>query len=300
VPDDVDKSAIEYAAMLTTLELLRERTADEVETRLRGDLLDELLGNQFVEELIAKQAGALGLDLDRPSRVILVEATAHLEAARAAAKDAEKAVDPERLLPTIREALNRASPGGLVALRGQAVVAIAPEHAEDDAVPFEDRLRPALRARFPRLACAIAVGTLCTTAYEYEKSFVAARRGLDLLKLQRRYGETITFRDAGVTTLLLRSTEPEVALEFVSRYVEPLDRYDAKHKSELRATAETYFDAGGNLEEAARRLHVHVSTLRYRLGRITELTGVNLRDPRATLDLQVALRAGQPLAVRRG
>ena len=29
-PDDVDKSAIEYAAMLTTLELLRERTADEV------------------------------------------------------------------------------------------------------------------------------------------------------------------------------------------------------------------------------------------------------------------------------
>jgi DNA-binding PucR family transcriptional regulator len=38
--------------------------------------------------------------------------------------------------------------------------------------------------------------------------------------------------------------------------------------------------------------------LRYRLGRITELTGVNLRDPRATLDLQVALRAVQPLAVR--
>jgi DNA-binding PucR family transcriptional regulator len=185
-----------------------------------------------------------------------------------------------------------------VALRGQAVVAIAPENAQEDAVPFEDRLRPALRARFPRLTCAIAVGTLCTTACEYEKSFLAARRGLDLLKLQRRYGETITFRDAGVTTLLLRSTEPEVVLEFVSRYVEPLDRYDARHKSELRATAETYFDTGGNLEEAARRLHVHVSTLRYRLGRITELTGVNLRDPRATLDLQVALRAVQPLAVR--
>jgi ligand-binding sensor protein/sugar diacid utilization regulator/GAF domain-containing protein len=297
-PDDVDKSAIEYAAMLTTLELLRERTADEVETRLRGDLLDELFGNQFVEELIAKQAGALGLDLNRPSRVILVEATAPAEADPASATDAGDGVDPERLLPTVREAVNSASPGGLVALRGQAVVAIAPENAQEDAVPFEDRLRPALRAWFPRLTCAIAVGTLCTTACEYEKSFLAARRGLDLLKLQRRYGETITFRDAGVTTLLLRSTEPEVVLEFVSRYVEPLDRYDARHKSELRATAETYFDTGGNLEEAARRLHVHVSTLRYRLGRITELTGVNLRDPRATLDLQVALRAVQPLAVR--
>ncbi len=304
-PEDVDKAAIEYGALLTALELLREQTADEVETRLRGDLLDELFGGQFVEELMSKQARGLGLELSLPMRVALTEARVRMEegarADRAEDGADQESVSPERLLQAVREVVHRGARGGLVALRGQAVVAIVPEEGEaDGGVLFEDRLRAVLRGRFPSLDCTIAVGTRCSEAGDYRGSFLAARRGLDLLKLQGRYDETFTFRDASVATLLLRATEPEDILEFVSRYVTPLDRYDANHTSDLRATAEAYFDAGGNLEETARRLHVHVSTLRYRLGRIAQVTGVDLRDPQATLDLQVALRAIQPLAVRRG
>ena len=51
-----------------------------------------------------------------------------------------------------------------------------------------------------------------------------------------------------------------------------------------------YFEAGGQLEEAARRLHIHVSTLRYRLTR-RELLDVDLKDSSAALDMQVALKA---------
>ena len=43
-PGDVERAAVEYGALLVTLELLRERTAIEVETRLRGGLLEELFG----------------------------------------------------------------------------------------------------------------------------------------------------------------------------------------------------------------------------------------------------------------
>ena len=57
---------IEYGALLVALELLRERTALEVEHRLRGGFLDELFSGEFVEDLIVKQGVAFGFDLRAP------------------------------------------------------------------------------------------------------------------------------------------------------------------------------------------------------------------------------------------
>ena len=100
--------------------------------------------------------------------------------------------------------------------------------------------------------------------------------------------------------MLLQSSRPEVVLEFISRYVDPLDRYDSIHTSELRHTLEVYYESGRTLQEAARRLHIHVSTLRYRLGKAATLLEIDLKDGSAALDLQVALRAARVLALHRG
>lgn len=291
-PDDVARAGVEYGALLTALELLRERTAAEVEARMRGGLLDELFREEFVQELIEKRAIALGLDLQRPSRVFLAEAVARDRAG------VQAPVDPDRLVKTVARTAAEADHQNLVALRGTAVVAIVPER--EDALNFEEQLHPALAQRFPELACSVAVGTQCTTAFDYRRSFLAARRGLDLQRLQGRHGEIFSFRDTTLVTMLLQASEPRVIVDFIARYVEPLERYDAGHSSELRRTAETLFQTNCNLEETARRLHVHVSTLRYRLGRISEILGVDLKDRRALLDLQVALEAAQPIAVHPG
>jgi DNA-binding PucR family transcriptional regulator len=82
--------------------------------------------------------------------------------------------------------------------------------------------------------------------------------------------------------------------------VEPLERYDREHTSDLRRTLEVYYESGSTLEEAARRLHVHVSTLRYRLKRATALLDVDVKDPATSLDVQVALKAARVLLVHRG
>jgi DNA-binding PucR family transcriptional regulator len=100
--------------------------------------------------------------------------------------------------------------------------------------------------------------------------------------------------------MLLQSNRPEVVVKFIARYVDPLDRYDRTHTSELRRTLEVYFESGSTLQEAARRLHVHVSTLRYRLGKAADLLEVDLKDGSAALDVQVALKAARVLALHRG
>lgn len=59
----------------------------------------------------------------------------------------------------------------------------------------------------------------------------------------------------------------------------------------LLETARTHLDSTG-LESTARALIVHVNTVRYRLGRITELIGYDLTDPHEAFTVRVALTLG--------
>jgi sugar diacid utilization regulator len=284
------------------VELLRERTAIEVENRLRGGLLEDLFGGAAVEDLAVKRALAFGYDLSIPSRVFAVEAAPAPSSVAPAPGAAHTPIDPETFYAPVVECARRWSAANLVALRGGAVVVIVPE--APDGGPglrcFEDELRAALNDRHRELAPNIAVGTRCETFEHYRDSYLAARRGLDLLRLLRRTGDVFSFRVSNLESMLLQSTRPEVVVDFISRYVEPLDRYDSAHTSDLRRTVEVYYASGSTLEEAARRLHIHVSTLRYRLKKASELVGVDLRNGATALDVQVALKAAGVLKAHRG
>jgi hypothetical protein len=59
-------------------------------------------------------------------------------------------------------------------------------------------------------------------------------------------------------------------------------------RDDLLTTARTVLDVG-DVTAAAERLHLHRTTLYYRLDRIAELTGVDVRDGRTRTDLQLAL-----------
>ncbi len=71
--------------------------------------------------------------------------------------------------------------------------------------------------------------------------------------------------------------------------VDPLLKHDRKRRSDLVRTLTVYFAAGANASEAADRLFLHRNSLLYRLARIEELTGLDLKDPRARLALQLGL-----------
>ncbi len=290
-PGDVERAAVEYAALLAALELLRERTANEVETRLRGGLLEDLFSGDVLEDLLVTRALAFGYDLARPSRVFLVEA------APVAPGSAGGPMDPEAFFAPVAERARRWSSNNLVALRGGAIVVVVPEAPDRGSERhFEDDLGPML----PRASLNTAVGTRCETVADYRDSYLSAQRGLDLLRLLGGPGGVFSFRVSSLESMLLQSTRPEVVVKFISRYVEPLDRYDRAHTSDLRRTLEVYYEAGGTLEAAARRLHIHVSTLRYRLKKAAELLGVDVKDGAAALDVQVALKAAGVLRVHRG
>lgn len=60
--------------------------------------------------------------------------------------------------------------------------------------------------------------------------------------------------------------------------LEVLERYDEENQAELRMTLSTYLHHERNQLEAAKALHVHPNTMRYRLGRIREVAGLTLEN----------------------
>lgn len=73
------------------------------------------------------------------------------------------------------------------------------------------------------------------------------------------------------------------------RLIEPLEVHDREHGGDLVRTLRAYFASNANITEAAGRLFMHRNSVAYRLERIGELTGLNYRDHRARLALQLGL-----------
>ena len=71
--------------------------------------------------------------------------------------------------------------------------------------------------------------------------------------------------------------------------LKPVRAYDREHQGDLVETLAVYLQHGGNATRAAEALFLHRNSLRYRLARISALTGLDLDDPSHRMALQVGL-----------
>ncbi|GHG53045.1 hypothetical protein GCM10011331_18280 [Flavimobilis marinus] len=75
---------------------------------------------------------------------------------------------------------------------------------------------------------------------------------------------------------------------FADEAIGALRAHDEIHAGDMCETLEAFL-ALGNGAEAARRLYIHDNTMKHRMARMSELLGVDLREPRTRLTLALAL-----------
>jgi DNA-binding PucR family transcriptional regulator len=94
----------------------------------------------------------------------------------------------------------------------------------------------------------------------------------------------------------LLARDLDAAARIRADVVEPLETYDARYRTSLLETLETWLACDASVSVTAARMYAHRHTIRYRLDRVRELTGL---DPAATTDrerLVLGLRARRVLA----
>ncbi len=78
-----------------------------------------------------------------------------------------------------------------------------------------------------------------------------------------------------------------------------LSGYDAEHGTNLVETLCAWLDAFGDVAAASAAMFVHPNTFRYRLRRLTEVSGIDLSDPEQRFAAMLQLRAVYPAEGRR-
>ena len=101
----------------------------------------------------------------------------------------------------------------------------------------------------------------------------------------------IAYADLGVDRILALETNAGEVGRLITQWLEELITYDRAHSADLVSTLAAYLDRGGKYDETAQALSIHRNTLRYRLGRIAEISGHDLADTDTRLNLHLATRA---------
>ncbi|MEV5411179.1 helix-turn-helix domain-containing protein [Thermopolyspora sp. NPDC052614] len=104
----------------------------------------------------------------------------------------------------------------------------------------------------------------------------------------QRYGPTAVWDDLGIDRLLAQLPVEQMTMKDLPDGIQHLLRVSSG--ADLAATLEAYLDNGADAQRTARTLHIHRSTLYYRLDRIREIVGADLSDGRVRRELHTALR----------
>jgi DNA-binding PucR family transcriptional regulator len=137
------------------------------------------------------------------------------------------------------------------------------------------------------------IGSFHADLLEVPLTLREARLALSLGRRLFGRGAVAVYPDLGIYALLHAGADREAFVAFAESLIEPLQAYDRKHKTDLLATLQLYFDVGENVKEAAERLSVHRHTIFYRLNQISQILKTDLRTSKGQLSLRAALAIRQ-------
>lgn len=239
----------------------------------KADLIERLTEENLARAVFdALAAGAL-TDADALARQAQCDlAATHVMVDVVAAANASDAPWPVRG-ERIDSRLRRLAPGALAEVTGDNVRALVPLGAGADAT-----------TRLDRALAEIAVAEIVAIGRSEPRHGAAAGRdGLieatDAARVARALnaaGGTMPYRDLGVYRYLVHLADSEGPHDPYLKAIRTLAAYDRDRGTQLVATLEEHVAERRGITETARTLIIHPNTLRQRLERIAQITGLDL------------------------
>ncbi|MGH3781051.1 MAG: PucR family transcriptional regulator [Pseudonocardiaceae bacterium] len=253
------------------------------EETLRRELIEDLLRGDADVGGLVERAEPFGLDMGQPHQVALAAPTGRLAQADAAIGSLERAAvqwlgDRDVLVATKDGCIVVVAPAEI----GQSAAAQPAPGAKTLGDLMHTELSRSPRGRPWR----ITIGRPYPGSYGIARSYEEAREGLTMALRLRLDTPVIPAEQLLIYRVLLRD-QPAIA-DLVQTVVGPLTT--ARGGAEpLLATLDAYFAAGCVVTDTARRLHLSVRAVTYRLDRITSLTGYDPTDPAQRFTIHAAV-----------
>ncbi len=285
--------------IVTTLiasEVERLRAPERASEHALAEFLRGVMSRDLSTRADILERGAdLGIDLDDGACVVVARAHAHV-----ATEEGWR----QRVLAVADRGIRAVAASAVAALServerpGAEVVVLLPGADEALAARAADALSRELQAALVGHTFAIGRSRIAEQPDDLHRAAAEALLAANVAEgdQERR---VLAFEETGAYRLLLSamSEDPGELQRFYAETVEPLVTYDEQYETDLLQTVEAFLDADGNVAGTAQRLYTHRHTIRYRLERVRELTGLDVGSTDGREKLSLGLKAMRVLGI---
>ncbi len=289
---------VRWLATLLALEVERARAPERASEAAVAGFLHDLLDRKVsdIENIVAR-GKEMGVDLEGGASVIVARAHPHAP---------EEGDWRARVLSIVDRGARGVSTRSLAAaveLTGRPgnhdgeMLVIVPGDDAAVAGRVAEAVRRELEANLASYSIAVALSRPARNPADIHRAGSEAMLAANVAEAQGT--QLLSFEDTGAYRLLLpaMSEDPAELRRFHDETVAPLVAYDEQYDTELVKTLESFLDADGNVARTAGTLFTHRHTIRYRLERVRELTGLDVGSTDGRERLGLGLKAMRVLGI---
>lgn len=277
----VDANIAEHGATVLSLQILSERRQIETQGQARDDYLSDLLRNTRDKEHLIRRGPQFGIDLTNPHVLVRFTLSAN---PRLTASVAQRLVTRRfREIFGIDEPAAVKLPGHIIVL-----VPLREGGSADELAAVREKVQQVRASLQPDLATgATVISGVCREVADFPHASREMREVAEIAHSFDRSEDVLDVTELGLLRVVVSSGRVKEAVRFAHEYVHTVRATD---DGILLATWRAFVAAEGRVQGAAAMLDVHENTVRYRMGKIKELTGLDPSSLDALLSARLAFQ----------
>jgi hypothetical protein len=289
IDEEIAVDAVQHAATLCALAVVRQRGRVELSNGVRRDLITGLLIKRGTSEADASRLLEIsGLVSGTNCRVLCAEVGN--ERADVNGRETQTPL----VLETLAAEIGSRSPKSVTAISEMGLTSLIPDAptgsggASAGAVAKDSVAR--VRALFPAIQVVAGLGRGHSAPRGLPESFSEARNALLVRRRLAPSAGLLRYEELGVYSILYKVADSSELTGFVDRVLGALLAYDRRRQTDLVPTLRAILENNGSVLNAARAVGAHVNTVAYRSQRIRSVSGLDLASSEDRLKAHLALK----------
>ncbi|RNB89684.1 GAF domain-containing protein [Brevibacillus fluminis] len=294
--DMVVRITLNHALDVYAIQFIKQKLVLDVKEQVKDGFIHQLFSEKIEEkEKLIEYANLFNVNIFQSNKIAVFS----IECKQRVSEEEDLlSIEAKKtwLWERIREELLQFDPGMMVSRKAGKYLLIVPEKKVRETKDYWEKLYSRMTKMIPpnmqEMDILLGIGTSTKTLEDYYLCLRQALQALKIVTTNYPSKKFLSFESLGSYSVLYNLQETLAAKMFVKNVLEPLQSYgngNGKGK-DLFDTLRVYLLMNGNLKETAEALFIHRSSLKYRLGKITELLKCDIDDAEERFNLMLAYK----------
>lgn len=274
----VDRMILERVATIASIHILNEKNAFEATEHMKGHFLNQLIDRDLLtKDEIVQRGNFVNLNLNDSYFIAVIKIVN---------QDNENELLFNKnimgeILHFFRDKMH-----GLIGQRYEYITLLIQRISKEMVERLLKNFIVYFKKSYP--ACSLQIGvSRCSTNIEKVKDYY--NEALTALRTSDTTKEIRYFEEVGMIGILLNWENKKLITDKAFQLLRPIDNLK-QSKKEFIKTLYIFLKNGGNLEKTSEELSLSLSGLRYRISKLEEILGKDLRDPTTSYQLLIGLQ----------